>query len=187
MTQKKGQKMKFADLFAGLGGFNLALRQLGHQCVFASEIDAALRELYEQNFGIMPAGDIREVNVKNIPSHDILCAGFPCQPFSKAGQQDGLGDPELGELYKYIIKVMRHHHPRFLILENVPNFEMHDDRQTWNRIRNLLSREGYTVLIKSFRHISLASHRFESECILWEVRKTLMNLSGQILSTSVRQ
>jgi DNA (cytosine-5)-methyltransferase 1 len=140
--------MRFIDLFAGLGGFHLALRQLGHQCVFASEIDPVLRQLYYENFGIKPEGDIRDVDVTNIPTHEILCAGFPCQPFSKAGQQNGLSDQKLGELYKEILKVIEHHHPRYLILENVPNFEMHADRQTWEHIKGLLVQEGYNVLIK---------------------------------------
>lgn len=148
--------MKFIDLFAGLGGFHLALKRLGHQCVFASEINATLRNLYSENFGIIPEGDICNVKVRNIPSHDILCAGIPCQPFSKAGQQDGLNDPKLGELYKYIIKVVHHRHPNYLILENVPNFEMHDKKQTWNHIRSLLDDEGYTVLIKK-----LSPHKFD--------------------------
>jgi DNA (cytosine-5)-methyltransferase 1 len=88
--------MRFIDLFAGLGGFHLALRRLGHKCVFASEVNAELRALYEKNFGILPQGDIRNVDIANIPPHDILCAGFPCQPFSKAGRQNGLRDPLLG-------------------------------------------------------------------------------------------
>src|SRR3954463_9252558 len=79
--------MDFIDLFAGLGGFHLALKRLGHTCVFASEIDEVLRELYKTNFGLEADGDIRKVAVDGIPSHDILCAGFPCQPFSKAGDQ----------------------------------------------------------------------------------------------------
>ncbi len=140
--------MRFIDLFAGLGGFHLALKQLGHHCVFASEINESLRELYEKNFGIVPEGDIQWVNVKSIPTHDILCAGFPCQPFSKAGRQDGLDDPKLGKLYEYILEIIRHHKPLFLILENVPNFEMHDARRTWNHIKRLLILEGYNVLIK---------------------------------------
>lgn len=147
--------MKFIDLFAGLGGFHIALRHLGHDCVFASEINRELRDLYEKNFGIRPEGDIRNVDITKIPTHDILCAGFPCQPFSKAGQQDGLNDPELGELYKYILEIVKHHHPKYLILENVPNFEMHDDRQTWKHINGLLVQKGYAVLIKK-----LSPHQF---------------------------
>ena len=78
--------MRFIDLFAGLGGFHLALQRLGHDCVFASEVDTKLAILYEKNFGIEPAKVASDSsNGKDIPSHDILCAGFPCQPFSKAG------------------------------------------------------------------------------------------------------
>jgi DNA (cytosine-5)-methyltransferase 1 len=139
--------MDFIDLFSGLGGFNMALSQLGHRCVFASEIDSQLRELYKKNFGLEPAGDIRQVDVRSIPAHDILCAGFPCQPFSKAGYQNGLEDPELGELYKDILKVIECHHPRYLLLENVPNLECHDDGKTWSTIRALLEAQGYNVQV----------------------------------------
>src|SRR5687767_5628643 len=85
--------MRFIDLFAGLGGFHLALSRLGHECVFASEVDDELRELYSKNFGMHPAGNIRDIPNSRIPAHDILCAGFPCQPFSKAGEQNGVECP----------------------------------------------------------------------------------------------
>lgn len=142
--------MDFIDLFAGLGGFHLALRQLGHRCVFASEIDEELRRLYLINFGMMPEGDIRKLNIDTIPRHDILCAGFPCQPFSKAGAQDGLDDPELGELYKYILKVIERHHPTHVILENVPNLEKHNKGKTWEHIELQLRNQGYTVKLEKF-------------------------------------
>lgn len=142
--------MDFVDLFAGLGGFHLALRQLGHKCVFASEIDEELRQLYLVNFGMMPEGDIRHVNIASIPKHDILCAGFPCQPFSKAGAQDGLDDPELGELYKDILNVIKHHRPGYVILENVPNLEKHNKGETWAHIELQLRNEGYEVELEKF-------------------------------------
>ena len=78
--------MNFIDLFAGLGCFHIALSRIGHTCVFASEINKELCDLYETNFGLRPFGDITKVNINDIPAHDILCAGFPCQPFSKAGR-----------------------------------------------------------------------------------------------------
>ena len=87
--------MRFIDLFAGLGGFHLALEELGHTCVFASEIDGTLRNLYERNFGLQAHGDITKVPSSEIPSHDILCAGFPCQPFSRA--RNGLVVPTLAD------------------------------------------------------------------------------------------
>ena len=147
--------MRFVDLFAGLGGFHLALAQLGHECVFASEIDEGLRTLYQKNFGLVPAGDLREVDVSTIPVHDVLCAGFPCQPFSKAGRQDGLRDPKLGQLYREIHKVIAERHPRYFILENVPNFQKHDKGKTWEYIKCILEEEGYDVRIGK-----LSPHRF---------------------------
>ena len=140
--------MRFVDLFAGLGGFHLALRELGHECVFASEIDETLRLLYERNFGMQAFGDIREIDAKDIPTHEILCAGFPCQPFSKAGRQSGLSDPHLGKLYLQILKVVSVHHPKYLILENVPNLEYHRDGSSWKQIRKRLQDEGYDVDMK---------------------------------------
>ena len=87
--------MQFIDLFAGLGGFNLALRKLGHECVFACEINESLSDLYKKNFKIEVEGDIRKIEPSDIPSHNILCAGFPCQPFSKAGKQKGRKDKKM--------------------------------------------------------------------------------------------
>ena len=149
------RQMRFIDLFAGLGGFHLALKNLGHECVFASEIDGTLRTTYYENFRMRPSGDIREVAVESIPSHDILCAGFPCQPFSKARDYSEPGDPELSELYLQILRVIRHHHPKFLILENVPNFERHEDGETWEKVQDLLRAEGYSV-----RLAKLSPHEF---------------------------
>jgi DNA (cytosine-5)-methyltransferase 1 len=137
--------VRFIDLFAGLGGFHLALRELGHICVFACEIDETLRNLYEKNFSTRPADDIRNVKPSQIPPHDVLCAGFPCQPFSKAGSQEGLDDPELGDLYKYMLRIIHRHKPLYLILENVPNLKNHDEGKTWDKIARLIRREGYDV------------------------------------------
>ncbi|MBI2304466.1 MAG: DNA (cytosine-5-)-methyltransferase [Chloroflexi bacterium] len=147
--------MCFVDLFAGLGGFHLALRKLGHTCVFASEIDETLRDVYEKNFGMRPEGDIRNVHASEIPPHEILCAGFPCQPFSKAGSQEGFDDPELGGLYKDILRIIRHHRPRYVILENVPNLQNHDEGKTWEIIEGRLRREDYDVQLKR-----LSPHHF---------------------------
>lgn len=147
--------MKFIDLFAGLGGFHLALKRLGHTCVFASEIDDILRRLYKKNFGILPAGDIRQVVVEEIPPHDILCAGFPCQPFSKAGSQKGFSCPQWGDLFDFVLKVVHFHHPTYLMLENVPNLLKHDGGRTWQMIRADLEKAGYEIDYKQ-----LSPHRF---------------------------
>ena len=136
--------MKFIDLFAGLGGFHQALTRLGHTCVFASELDPELAQLYEQNFGILPMGDIR-VHYKDVPAHDILCAGFPCQPFSKAGDQKGFDCPQWGDLFDYMIKILNKHQPRYILIENVPNILRHDGGETWKKIQKRLSRAGYEI------------------------------------------
>ena len=137
--------MKFIDLFAGLGGFHVALHSLGHTCVFASELDESLRQLYAKNFGLMPEGDIRKIRIKEIPSHDILCAGFPCQPFSKAGDQQGLSCPKWGDLFDYVIKILRYHQPKYFILENVPNLSRHDGGETWEKMDRRLKNAGYSI------------------------------------------
>ena len=140
--------MKFIDLFAGLGGFHKALHELGHQCVFASELDPVLRDFYKTNWKIEPQGDIRKIvdkNINDIPEHDILCAGFPCQPFSKAGKQKGREDKVRGTLFDEIVKILRHRHPKFFILENVPFIAKHDNEETWNLMKSELESAGYTV------------------------------------------
>jgi DNA (cytosine-5)-methyltransferase 1 len=137
--------MRFIDLFAGLGGFHVALRRLGHVCVFASELDANLREIYQRNFGIRPCGDIRATAVSEIPDHDVLCAGSPCQPFSKAGEQQGLTCPKWGDLFDRVLAILGDHRPAYLLLENVPNLTRHHDGKTWQSIQRKLREAGYTI------------------------------------------
>ncbi len=126
------KKLKFIDLFAGLGGFHLALKDFGHECVFASELNDELRNLYKINHNIDCDGDINKVEVNKIPKHDILCAGFPCQPFSKARAQLGLNDPKNGNLFYKIMEILNFHKPTYIFLENVSNLKGHDEGNTWN-------------------------------------------------------
>jgi DNA (cytosine-5)-methyltransferase 1 len=111
----------------------------------AAEIDAELATLYETNFGIVPVGDIRTVELQDIPEHDILCAGFPCQPFSKAGDQKGLKCPQWGDLVDYIIRILAFRKPALFIFENVPNLVRHNEGRTWLRIRSRIRNAGYDV------------------------------------------
>jgi DNA (cytosine-5)-methyltransferase 1 len=136
--------LRFIDLFAGLGGFHQALDRLGHTCVFASELDLGLADLYKTNFGIKPHGDIREA-LAEVPPHDILCAGFPCQPFSKAGDQLGFDCPQWGDLFDYVLKILDTHKPAYLLIENVPNLIRHDEGRTWEKIKNRLESLDYKV------------------------------------------
>lgn len=140
--------MKFIDLFAGLGCFHHALARLGHECVYACEINPMLNELYEKNWGVSPDFDIREVKISNIPKHDILCAGFPCQPFSHATpthRLKGFKCPENGDLFSWIVKILRKQKPNYFILENAPFLENHDGGRTWETMETELRSIGYKV------------------------------------------
>jgi len=148
--------MKFIDLFAGLGGFHVGLRNLGHECVFASEIDSSLRKLYFDNFEIEPVGDIKQIHNTEIPKHDILCAGFPCQPFSKAGYQSGLEDFDRGTLFDDIARILKYRKPKYFILENVANIINHDSGRTWRIIQDTLENKlKYKIDFKK-----LSPHQF---------------------------
>ena len=150
-----GARVEFIDLFAGLGGFHQALSRFGAKCVMASEIDDPLADLYQNNFGIRPLGDIRAIELDQIPSHDLLCAGFPCQPYSKAGGQKGLQCPRWGDLIEEVLRILRAHKPRLFIMENVPNLVHHDDGRTWTYIREQLIGAGYDLA-----HTCLSPHHF---------------------------
>ena len=144
------KEIRFIDLFAGLGGFHIALEELGGHCVFASELKDDLQKLYKKNFSDTPnvVGDITKVDFREIPIHDILCAGFPCQPFSQAGKRMGFEDEGRGNMFNYICKVIEAQgkdKPSFLLLENVANLKGHDDGNTWRIIQEKLDALGYSV------------------------------------------
>ncbi len=147
--------IRFIDLFAGLGGFHLAASKLGAKCVLACEIDNGLRELYKENFGQIPMGDIREINPSRVPRHDLLCAGFPCQPFSKAGGQEGWKDTIRGTVIFNVIEILKRCKPKYVLIENVAHFVRHDEGNTFRRVEDALRGLGYDV-----RHVQLSPHRF---------------------------
>jgi DNA (cytosine-5)-methyltransferase 1 len=134
------RKLKFIDLFSGLGGFHVALNELGHKCVFASEINPDLRKLYFKNHGLECSGDINKIELSEIPDHNIICAGFPCQPFSKAGKQNGLNDPLNGSFFNKILEIADYHKSEYLFLENVPNLKSHDNGETLKYMRDRLAK-----------------------------------------------
>lgn len=155
-------KLKYIDLFAGIGGFHIALKQLDLECIFASESKGVLADLYEDNFGIKPNRDITKIAVEDIPAHDILCGGFPCQPFSKAGSQRGLKDKKNGSLFDKIVDILEYHRPQYFILENVRNLEKHNKGKTMEYIQNRLENElGYSVDGRTFspHHFGIPQHR----------------------------
>lgn len=134
----------FIDLFAGLGGFRLALESFGANCVLSSEIDKHAKLVYELNHGDTPVGDITKINEKDIPRHDIICGGFPCQAFSISGKQLGFEDTR-GTLFFDIARIAKEHNPKLLLLENVKNFAKHDGGRTLGTIKKTLEDIGYSV------------------------------------------
>lgn len=149
--EKQNKQITFIDLFAGLGGFNVALSKLGCKCLFASELREDLQGLYKINFPDTKRieGDITKVDLASIPQHDILCAGFPCQPFSQAGKRQGFDDEAgRGNMFDFIceiIKLKGDKKPSFLLLENVANLIGHDNKKTWGTIKQKLDGLGYKV------------------------------------------
>ncbi len=141
--------IRFIDLFAGLGGFHRAVKQAfpDARCVFACELDPVLRANYTTNFpdsAEVIHGDLRESR-HFIPRHDLLCAGFPCQPFSKSGAQLGMEDETRGTLFHEILAILETHRPTYVVLENVGNFGRHDAGRTWTIVRERLQSLGYDV------------------------------------------
>lgn len=143
--QKQNPHFTFIDLFAGIGGFRVAGQHVGGSCVFTSEWDKYARRAYFMNFGQVPFGDItkftaNEESLRNIPNHDVLCGGFPCQAFSISGKQEGFKDPR-GTLFFEIYKIAKQHRPAVLFLENVKNFARHDNGNTFKTIRHHLEKK----------------------------------------------
>ena len=122
-------EITFIDLFCGIGGFRLALESLGAKCVFSCDKDRQARKTYEANFGEEPEGDITTIAADSIPDFNILCGGFPCQPFSIAGKQRGFKDTR-GTLFFEIVRIVKAKQPEVVFLENVPNLARHDNGNT---------------------------------------------------------
>ena len=150
-------ELKFVDLFAGLSGFHHGLSKTGgFRCVFASEIEPYLQALYETNYGCRSHGDISQVSVETVPAHDVLCAGFPCQPFSLAGKKRGLDCPESGRLIEHVVRIAQHRKPEFLILENVPGLMTIADGSVWQHIRRAFHDLGYMLVHKVISPLDVA-------------------------------
>ena len=145
LTSKKSDKKNkftFIDLFAGIGGFRLALEKLHGKCVFSSEIDPECVKTYATNFGEYPNGDITKINPAEIPDHDILCGGFPCQPFSISGKMKGFDDTR-GTLFFNILEIIKKKQPKVVFLENVKHLKDHDNKNTLKTLVRHLEELGY--------------------------------------------
>jgi DNA (cytosine-5)-methyltransferase 1 len=150
------ENIRFIDLFAGIGGTRIGFEQAGAQCVFSSERDRFAQRTYATNFGEIPAGDIGDIDASKIPDHDILLAGFPCQPFSLAGipvhkyleTQGGFGNPDQGNMFFETMRILDRHEPDAFLLENVKNLESHDKKKTFAIITETLRSRGYHFVHK---------------------------------------
>ena len=134
---------RFIDLFSGIGGFHQALSALGGECVLASDIDPFCNRVYETNYHLSSDINVRDLKEEDIPQHDVLCGGFPCQAFSKAGKQVGLEDKIRGTLFFEIVRILKYHHTKYIVLENVRNLVSHDHGNTWTIIQDCLKELGY--------------------------------------------
>lgn len=186
MESRKMTQFKFIDLFAGIGGFHIALESLGGNCVFASEIDEKARETYKLNHGMNPNGDIRAITspdrpdsiIENqIPDHDVLAAGFPCQPFSLAGVsarnalgiKHGLLDETQGTLFYDIARIAKIKRPKALLLENVSNIVRHDKGRTFDILKRVVSDLGYSLSWKILNSETLVPQR-RKRCFMVALR-----------------
>jgi DNA (cytosine-5)-methyltransferase 1 len=153
---KENPKFRFLDLFAGIGGIRLAFQNLGGKCVFTSEWDTYSKKTYNANFGEVPFGDITKISETEIPDHDILLGGFPCQPFSIAGvsKKNALGkahgflDETQGTLFFDVARIIKHKMPKAFMLENVKNLVSHDKGKTFTIIKEALKELGYSIHFK---------------------------------------
>lgn len=154
--RKRRCKFTFIDLFAGIGGMRIAYEQAGGRCVYSNEWNKFCQKAYQANFGEMPDGDITKVDENSIPDHDILVAGFPCQPFSIAGvskknslgRATGFADKTQGTLFFDVCRILKAKRPKAFMLENVKNLESHDHGNTFKVIRESLEELDYQVFYK---------------------------------------
>lgn len=173
----------FIDLFAGIGGIRLAFQKQGGTCVFSSEWDKFAQQTYSENFHEVPAGDIRLINEKDIPRHDILSAGFPCQPFSHAGLKMGFDDTR-GTLFFDIARIIRHHKPKMVLLENVKGFLSHDKGNTFRVVRSILEELGYEVHAKVLNAKDFGVPQNRERIYIVAINRRLTNSSSFVFPKS---
>ena len=142
-------KIRYIDLFCGLGAFHTAFNTSSKfECVLACDIDDGIRKIYKENYGIEPVNDIRSIHIDTMPNFDLLCAGFPCQPFSIAGNGKGFKDKEKGNLFYDILNIIDAKKPKMCILENVKNLKTHDNGNTYKTIETELLTRNYIITSK---------------------------------------
>ncbi len=165
-------RFTFIDLFSGIGGFHYGLSQCGGECVMASDIDPITAESYEKNYGIRPRGDIYQISSEDIPEFDMLCGGFPCQPFSNVGQHGGFEDLR-GQLIFEVVRILRDRHPKCFILENVKGLVSINHGEIYQRILSELNYVGYDVYSKVLEAKDYGVPQIRKRLFLVGIRKDL--------------
>lgn len=168
------KKFRFIDLFCGLGGFRIAMEKIGGKCIFSSDNNIEVCKVYEENFGDNPYSDITEVSENDIPQFDVLCAGFPCQPFSIAGKRMGFNDSR-GTMFFEVARIIKQHKPKIAFLENVSGIVSHDSGRTIKVITNTLEELGYVVNTKvmNAKDYGIPQNRNRWYCVA--IRKDIYN------------
>ncbi|WP_318036638.1 DNA (cytosine-5-)-methyltransferase [Dethiobacter alkaliphilus] len=184
----KDNQLKFIDLFAGIGGTRIAFEEAGCKCVFSSEWDKFARETYKANFNEVPHGDITEIKSSEIPDHDILVAGFPCQPFSisgvskknSLGRPHGFQDPTQGTLFFEIKRIIKDKKPKAFLLENVKNLQTHDKGRTFKVIKSTLKNLGYHIFPKVIDAVNYVPQHRERIYIVGFKEKIKFNFPNKV-------
>lgn len=147
MASTSTKPLRYIDLFCGIGSFHYSFQKFGWECIMACDVDKAVRQTYETNYGLKPLGNIVDIEPSSVPAHDILCAGFPCQPFSQCGKHKGFDD-DRGTMFFHIMKFIHFHQPKVIILENVQGLLNHDSGNTFIRIKHKLQEASYVITYK---------------------------------------
>jgi len=180
-----GDDIRYIDLFCGLGAFHTAFNaDPRFKCVFACDIDAGIRKIYKANYGIDVHEDIRTVNSQELPDFDVLCAGFPCQPFSIAGNGEGFDDIEKGNLFYDILKIIDAKCPPMCVLENVKNLKTHDDGKTYDTIEQELKSRGYHVTSRVLDAAKFGSPQARQRIFIVATKHQQFNIPSDITTVN---
>jgi len=177
-TTTTKSSIKFIDLFCGIGSFHQSFKKLGWECVMACDINEAVRETYKENHLIEPLEDIIKIDPKNIPNYDILCAGIPCQPFSLCGKHLGFDD-ERGTLFFQVMKFVKFHKPKIVIIENVKGLLTHNNGETLNKMKNELSKEDYIINYKILICSDYGLPQMRQRLFIIGIKKNKTNINKQ--------
>lgn len=166
--------MRFIDLFSGIGACHQSLNKLNFECVFASDIDKNAKQFYQDNYGIQVSDNIRDIKAEEIPEFDILCAGIPCQPFSISGSKEGFKDEIRGTLFFEVIRILKHHKPRYVMIENVKNLNTHDNGNTLKTILKELEDCDYHIDFKVLNAVNFGVPQCRERIYFIGIRKDIV-------------